>query len=89
MAIRSYTEYAGELTLSAGEALPALFADAGEGVSSPDAGTAVGTRIGGTGAVLGFRGEDTVDILSAHRKNTNVKPEIEKLFVIEIELHLM
>lgn len=30
-----------------------------------------------------------MDILSAHGKNTNVEPEIEKLFVIEIVLDLM
>lgn len=58
--------YADELTLFTGGALPALFADAGEGVSSPHAGPTVGARIGGTGAVLGFRGRST-----KHRHEVN------------------
>lgn len=39
--------------MSTGEAFPALFADAGEGVSSSHTGPPVGTWTGGTCAVFG------------------------------------
>lgn len=50
--IKSFAEV---LTLSAGGAFPALFADAGECVSSSHARPTVGTRTGGTSAVFGCR----------------------------------
>lgn len=40
------------LTLVTGGALPAVFADAGESVSSTHTGPSIGARTGGTGAVL-------------------------------------
>lgn len=45
--------YREKLTLATGESFPALFADAGEGVPSSHTGSTVGTRTGGTCAVLG------------------------------------
>lgn len=39
--------------LATGGTFPALFADAGEGVSSPYTGATIGTRTGGTCALLG------------------------------------
>lgn len=47
-----------KLTLSTGGAFPALFADAGEGVSSSHTGSPVGTRTGGTCAVFGCGSKD-------------------------------
>lgn len=45
------------LTLSTGGAFPALLADAGEGVSTSHTGSTIGTRTGGTRAVLGWVGK--------------------------------
>lgn len=47
--------YVGKLTLATGGAFPALFADAGEGVSSSYTSSTVGTRTGGACAILGCR----------------------------------
>lgn len=59
-------KHGNELTLFTGGTLPSLFADAGEGASSPHTGPTVRARIGGTGAVLGFRGQNTIDIRLVH-----------------------
>lgn len=74
-------KHADELTLFTGGALPALFADAGEGVSAPHAGPTVGARIGGTGAVLGFRGQNTLTLVQLTEK---IQTEREKLISLTL-----
>lgn len=85
----SRIKHGSKLTLVTGGALPSLFADAGEGVSSAHAGPSVGARIGGTGAVLGFGGQNTVDVRLAHGKNKHLIGKRTSVNVIDITLHLM
>lgn len=63
-----------KLTLITGRAFPSLFADAGEGISSPHTGPTIGTRTGGACAVLGCgRREDETRIARLDHNAFNEK----------------
>lgn len=72
------------LTLAAGGTLPALLADAGEGVSSPHAGPAVGAGAGGAGAVFGCGPERWDQSISKRSKRpvTHTPPGQEAEFML-------
>lgn len=76
--------YVGKLTLATGGAFPALFADAGEGVSSSYTSSTVGTRTGGACAILGCRKREKHQskIREMHRivKNRNGQYPINQIW---------